>query len=90
LVNSSEAKKMEEGKSHVVLLFYRIPKIHKEPVKVQPMIPCHSAIQNPAAKFCSKMLKLIVISVPTIATNIIGSKDMAIKSSKLQLLPGCS
>jgi hypothetical protein len=76
--------KTEEGKPHVVPTFYGIPKIHKEPVKVRPIIPCHSAIQNPAAKFCSKLLKPIIESVPT---NIIGSKDMALKLSKLKLLP---
>jgi hypothetical protein len=72
----------KEGQLHIMPRFYSIPKIHKEPVKVRPIIPCHSAIQNPAAKLCSKLLKPIVTSVPT---NIIGTKDMALKLSKLQL-----
>jgi hypothetical protein len=72
----------EEGKEHAVPTFYGIPKIHKEPVKVRPIIPCHSAIQNPAAKLCSKLLKPIIQSVPT---NIIGTKDLALKLSKLEL-----
>lgn len=41
---------MEKGEQHVIPVFYGIPKIHKEPVKMQPIIPCHSAIQNPATK----------------------------------------
>lgn len=63
-------------------MFYGIPKIHKEPVKFRPIIPCHSAVQNPAAKYCSKMLKPIIKSAPTI---IHGSKDLAIKLSKIHI-----
>jgi hypothetical protein len=40
-----------KGEQHVIPVFYGIPKIHKEPVKMRPIIPCHSAIQNPAAKY---------------------------------------
>src|ERR1700733_3506641 len=70
---------------HNVPLFYGIPKIHKEPVKFRPIIPCHSAIQNPAAKYVSKKLKPIVVGSPTV---IHGSKDLAIKLSNLVLIPG--
>jgi hypothetical protein len=66
--------------THTVPHFYGIPKIHKEPVKMRPIIPCHSAIQNPAAKFVSKMLKPLIKAAPTI---IHGSKDLAIKLSGL-------
>lgn len=68
---------------HTVPRFYGIPKIHKEPVKMRPIVPCHSAIQNPAAKYVSKRLKPIVESAPTI---IHGSKDLAQKLSKVKLL----
>ena len=64
--------------------FYGIPKIHKQPVKFRPIIPCHSAIQNPAAKFCSKYLKGLIQASPTI---IHGSKDLAQKLSKIILDP---
>ena len=67
---------------HNVPLFYRIPKIHKEPIKMRPIIPCHSAVQNPAAKYVSKMLKPIIQLAPSI---IHGTKDLAIKLSKIQL-----
>ena len=67
---------------HVVPVFYGIPKIHKLPVKMRPIIPCHSAIQNPAAKFCSKKLKPLVKAAQTI---IHGTKDLAQKLSKLQI-----
>ena len=73
------------GDAHVVPTFYGIPKIHKVPTKMRPIIPCHSAIMNPAAKYVSKKLKPIVKSAPTI---IHGSKDLAIKLSQLKLKPG--
>src|SRR5262249_51931191 len=44
--------------------------------------PCHSVIQGPAGKFVSKMLKPIIESAPYI---IRGTKDLAIKLSKLSL-----
>ena len=73
------------GKEHHVPRFYGIPKIHKLPVKFRPILPCHSAIQNPAAKFISKMLKPLVAEALTV---IHGSKDLAIKLSQLRLNPG--
>jgi hypothetical protein len=78
-------KKDEDGELVYVLpKFYGIPKIHKQPVKMRPIIPCHSAVQNPAAKYCSKMLKPLIEAAPTI---IKGSKDLAIKLSKLKIDP---
>jgi hypothetical protein len=32
------------GKSHHIPHFYGIPKIHKKPVKMRPIIPCHMAV----------------------------------------------
>jgi hypothetical protein len=59
-------------------VFYGIPKIHKNPVKIRPIVPCHSAIQNPAAKYVSKQLKPLINEQPWV---IRGSKDFAIKVS---------
>jgi hypothetical protein len=73
------------GVEHHIPRFYGIPKIHKLPVKFRPILPCHSAIQNPAAKFCSKILKPLVAEAQTV---IHGSKDLAIKLSQLRLVPG--
>lgn len=56
--------------------FYIIPKIHKSPVKARPIIPCHSVVQGPVAKFVSKMLKDIVKSKQGI---IHKSKDLILK-----------
>ena len=67
---------------YVLPRFYGIPKIHKHPVKMRPIIPCHSAVQNPAAKYCSKMLKPIIESAPTI---IHGTKHLAQTLSQLKI-----
>ena len=72
----------EKGEQHKVPLFYGIPKIHKEPVKMRPIIPCHSAIQNPAAKYVSKKLKPLIQAAPTILKS---TKDLVIKLSKINL-----
>jgi hypothetical protein len=72
------------GKAHHIPKFYGIPKIHKVPTKMRPIIPCHSAIMNPAAKYISKTLKPIIESAPTI---IHGTKDLAQKLSKLNIDP---
>ena len=49
---------------------------------MRPIIPCHSAIMNPAAKFVSKKLKPLIQGAPTI---LHGSKDLAIKLSQVTL-----
>lgn len=79
------SKLTKPGAEHHIPVFYGIPKIHKYPVKFRPIIPCHSAVQNPAAKFVSKKLKPIINKAPTV---IHGTKDLAIKLSKLHLQPG--
>ena len=68
--------------THHIPTFYGIPKIHKVPTKMRPIIPCHSAIMNLAAKVVSKRLKPIVESAPTV---IHGTKDLAQKLSKLNI-----
>lgn len=40
--------------------FHGIPKIHKTPTAMRPIIPCHSAVINPAAKFVHKVLAPLV------------------------------
>ena len=71
-----------EGDNYEIPNFYGIPKIHKNPVKMRPIIPCHSAIMNPAAKFVSKKLKPLIKIAHTI---IHGTKDLAIKLSRVNL-----
>lgn len=61
-------------------VFYGIPKIHKKPIKMRPIVPCHSNMQAPAAKYVSKQLKPLVNSRPYILR---GSKDLAQKLSKV-------
>jgi hypothetical protein len=83
---SKITRQSEDGKSylekHCVPVFYGIPKIHKVPTKMRPIIPCHSAIQNPAAKYVSKNLKPLLAATPTVLR---GSKDLAVKLSQLTM-----
>jgi hypothetical protein len=65
--------------------FYGIPKIHKNPVKFRPIVPCHSAIQGPAAKVASKLLKPLIDAQPYI---IKGTKQFCKQLSELKLSPG--
>src|SRR5205823_4081170 len=81
------SKVMAPNNKHHIPTFYGIPKIHKEPVKMRLIIPCHSAIMNPAAKYVSKKLKPIIKLAPTI---IHGTKDLAIKFSQLKLQQSCT
>jgi hypothetical protein len=53
-------------------VFWGIPKIHKT---MRPIIQCHSAINNPAAKYISKSLKPVLENHPDVLK---GTKDMAI------------
>ena len=69
---------MPPKEKHHVPVFYGIPKIHKQPVKMRPIIPCYSVTQHPAAKYVSKILKPIIQLAPTI---LHGSKDLVIKLS---------
>ena len=62
--------------------FYGIPKVHKNPIKLRPIAPCHSAIQNPMAKLISKILKPFVEITPSICG---GTKELAIEFSTLRL-----
>jgi hypothetical protein len=50
----------DETREPAVPRFYGIPKIHKQPVKFRPIVPCHSCVQAPAAKFVSKTLKPLI------------------------------
>jgi len=63
-------------------IFYGIPKIHKSPVKMRPIVPCHSNVQAPAAKYVSKKLKPILLERPYVLR---GSKDLAVKLSSLKI-----
>lgn len=44
----------------VIPEFYGIPKMHKRPVKMRPIVPCHSNIQAPAGLFVAKQLRLLL------------------------------
>ncbi|KAH9474918.1 hypothetical protein JR316_0013386 [Psilocybe cubensis] len=72
----------EDGSSFKYPQFHGIPKIHKKPTGFRPIIPCHSVVFNPAAKFVSKELKPIIKSTPSI---IHGTKDLFTRLSQLRI-----
>jgi len=71
---------------HHIPKFYGIPKIHKQPVKMCPIILCHSVIMNPTAKYVSKKLKPLIQKASTI---IHGTKDLVQKLSKISINTSC-
>lgn len=64
--------------------FYGIPKIHKNPVKAHPIAPCHSALQNPIAKYSSKLLKPLIHNAKYV---INGTKEFTDELRTLKLEP---
>ena len=80
--NKAGVRRYITSEPHKIPNFHGIPKIHSTPVKFRPIAPCYAAIQNPAAKYVSKMLKPLIKAAPAI---IHGSKDLAIKLSHLDL-----
>jgi len=86
LANFLPSKIPEDAEADPVIpTFYVIPKIHKTPVKFRPIVPCHSAMQNPCAKYVSKMLKPLLAERPYLLR---GSKDLALKLKNLHIPPG--
>ena len=79
LLSKVPAKETDES---AVPVLYGIPKVHKLPVKVRPIVPCHSNVQSPAAVYVSKLLKPLVAQRPYV---IQGSKDLSIKLKELSL-----
>jgi hypothetical protein len=80
--NKAGVRRYKPSEPHKVPQYHGITKIHSNPVKLRPIAPCYAAIQNPAAKYVSKMLKPLIKAAPTI---IHGTKDLAIKLSTLDL-----
>ena len=61
---------------------YGIPKIHKRPVKMRPIVPCYNVVQAPAATYVSKMLRPLVKAQPYVLES---SKDLARRLNALDL-----
>jgi hypothetical protein len=69
--------------------FSGLPKIHKNPWKLRPVIPCHSTIQAPVGVMISKLLRPLVDACPYVAR---GTKDFVLSLKDVTLnaapLPG--
>ena len=63
--------------------FKGLPKIHKTPWRMRPIVPGHSLIMSPSAKFVSKSLKPIIAQRPYVLES---SRKLARDLSELRLL----
>ena len=50
-------------------IFNGLPKIHKSPWGIRPVIPCHSVVQGPVSEFLSCILKTLLADYPQILTS---------------------
>jgi hypothetical protein len=50
-------------------VFNGLPKIHKSPWGIRPVVPCHSVVQGPVSEFLSKILKTLLADHPQILTS---------------------
>jgi hypothetical protein len=50
-------------------IFNGLPKIHKTPWGIRPVIPCHSVVQGPVSEFLSVLLKPLLADHPQILTS---------------------
>jgi len=50
-------------------VFNGLPKIHKSPWGIRPVIPCHSVTQGPVSEFLSCILKTLLVDHPQILTS---------------------
>ena len=50
-------------------VFNGLPKIHKSPWGIRPVVPCHSVVQGPVSEFLSKILKTLLGDHPQILTS---------------------
>ena len=62
--------------------FYGLPKIHKDPWKMRPIFPCHSAAIAHPARVLSKLLKLILAQRPYVLE---GTKAFCVDLQKVDL-----
>ena len=76
---------VDEHEESRVPTFYGVPKVHKKPVKMRPIVPCHSNAQAPAARYVSKQLQPLIDQCMFVLK---GSKDLSIKLSQLRLPRG--
>jgi len=53
----------------LIPVFNGLPKIHKSPWGIRPVIPCHSVVQGPVSEFLSCILKSLLADHPQILTS---------------------
>ena len=76
-----------KGERPHVPKFHGIPKIHKKPTAMRPIIPCHSSAINPAAKFVHKVLAPILKDRHNLWSVCESSRQLAEEVRHLELPP---
>ena len=69
---TSDETVLEDDWESVVLplpVFNGLPKIHKSPWGIRPVIPCHSVVQGPVSEFLSCILKTLLANHQQILTS---------------------
>ena len=70
---SGDSLVLEDDWETIVLplpVFNGLPKIHKTPWGIRPVIPCHSVTQGPVSEFLSCVLKTLLADHPQILTSM--------------------
>lgn len=75
IISTAPSVNSESDRDYHIPTLWGIPKIHKSPWKIRPIVPCHSNIQAPLAKIVSKLLGPLVRKQPYVT---IGTKDLVI------------
>ena len=71
---------------------HRIPKVQKQPLKIRPIVPCHSHPANHASKVLSRMLKPLLSQLETIleSSHVLARELRVFKVPKNKKLWLCS
>jgi hypothetical protein len=71
-------------------MFNGLPKIHKSPWGIRPVIPCHSVAQGPVSEFLSKILKTLLVDHPQILTStkeLVSALESGVRDKLSRLSP---
>jgi hypothetical protein len=71
-------------------MFNGLPKIHKSPWGIRPVIPCHSVVQGPVSEFLSKILKTLLVDHPQILTStkeLVSALESGVRDKLSRLSP---
>src|SRR5882757_1663439 len=71
-------------------VFNGLPKIHKSPWGIRPVVPCHSVVQGPVSEFLSKILKTLLadhLQILTSTKELVHELEFACRDKLANLSP---